>query len=215
MAEFTLYIGNKNYSSWSLRGWLAAKLSGIAFDEVLIPLLRPESRQRILEISPAGRVPILRHGETTVWDSFAIGEYLAELVPHKRLWPEEAGARAEARAIAAEMHSGFAALRQQLPMNMRRDRPPPRIDAAAEADIARILGMWSRCYARYGGPYLFGALTLADAFYAPIVSRFTTYRVPLDGTGAAYCEAVWEWPALEAWRSAALAERWIIEEDEV
>ncbi len=152
MTAFTLYLGNKNYSSWSLRGWLAAKLSGIAFDEILIPLYRPESQSRILAVSPAGRVPVLRHGDVTVWDSLAIGEYLAELVPQKRLWPDDRHMRAEARAVAAEMHSGFASLRAQLPMNMRRDRPPPRIDAGAEADIARIQAMWSRCRSAYGGP---------------------------------------------------------------
>jgi glutathione S-transferase len=217
MAEYTLWIGNKNYSSWSMRGWLICKLAGIAFDEVMVRLDEPDRPGRIGKVSPSGRVPTLRHGDLVVWDTLAIGEYLAERHPERGLWPKQAPARAVARAVVAEIHSGFAALRGQLPMNMHRDRPPPGHDADAQRDIDRIQELWRDCRRAFGagGPYLFGALSIADAFYAPVVSRFTSYRVPLDGNAAAYCEAVWEWPALEAWRDAALAEPWVIEKDEI
>ncbi len=221
MSEFTLYVGNKNYSSWSLRGWLACKLAGIAFDEVLVrldPLVGGEGTQgRLRSVSPAGRVPALRHGDILIWDSLAIGEYLADLFPAKGLWPADRAARAMARSVAAEMHSGFGALRNRLPMNMRRDKPAPVVDAAAQADIARVQAIWRDCRETFGlgGAYLFGMPTLADAFYAPIVSRFTAYRVPMEGAVAAYARAMWEWPALASWREAALKETWIVGEDEV
>ncbi len=225
MPDYTLYIGNKNYSSWSLRGWLACKLAGIAFDEVMVRLDEPDRPGRIRPHSPSGRVPALKvsgegaaGGDLVIWDSLAIGEYLAERFPARRLWPADAAARALARCAVAEMHSGFAALRGQLPMNMHRDpRPAPRLDDKAQADIDRIQDLWRQCRTRFAaaGPYLFGAPTLADAFFAPVVSRFASYRVPLDGAASAYCEAVWEWPAMAAWRDAALAETWIIPHDEI
>lgn len=217
MAQYTLWIGNKNYSSWSLRGWLMCKLAGIEFDEVMIRLDLPDRPGRITPHSPSGRVPALRDGDLVVWDTMAIGEYLAERFPARGLWPADVRARAMARAVSAEMHAGFQALRAQLPMNMHRDRPRPAWNADAQRDIERVLEIWRSCRAAHGagGPYLFGRLTIADAMYAPVVSRFTSYRVPLDGAASAYCEAMWEWPALEAWRDAALAEPWIIEKDEV
>ncbi|MCW5774343.1 MAG: glutathione S-transferase family protein [Rhodospirillaceae bacterium] len=217
MADYTLCIGNKNYSSWSLRGWLMCKLAGIDFDEVMVRLDEPDRTRRIMPFSPSGRVPALKTGGLTVWDSLAIGEFLAERFPERRLWPADPTARAIARAVSAEMHSGFAALRTQLPMNMHRDRPPAGYNDAAQRDIDRILDLWRDCRSRFGagGPYLFGGLSIADAMYAPVVSRFTTYRVSLDGTAEAYCEAMWEWPALDAWRNAALAEPWVIEHDEI
>ncbi|MGH7006620.1 MAG: glutathione S-transferase family protein [Alphaproteobacteria bacterium] len=217
MAEFTLWIGNKNYSSWSMRGWLVCKLAGIAFDEVMMRLDEPDRPGRITPHSPSGRVPALRHGDFLVWDSLAIGEYLAERFPARKLWPAEPAARAVARAVAAEMHSGFQALRGQLPMNMHRDRPPVAYKDDVQRDIDRIQDIWRDCRARFGagGPYLFGHLTIADAFYAPVVSRFTSYRIAVDGNASAYCEAMWEWPALEAWRDAALRESWVIEKDEI
>jgi glutathione S-transferase len=165
-------------------------------------------------------VPTLKDGAAgtpvTVWDTMAIGEYLAERFPARKLWPADSAARALARSVSAEMHSGFAALRNQLPMNMHRDKAPPKWDAAAQHDIDRVQELWRGCRTAHGngGPYLFGQLTLADCFYAPVVSRFTSYRVPMDGTASAYCEAMWEWPALEAWRDAALKEPWRIERDE-
>lgn len=217
MAPYTLWIGNKNYSSWSLRGWLACKLAGIAFEEVPVRLDAPDRWTRFRNFSPSGRVPVLKDGALAIWDTMAIGEYLAERFPARTLWPADPAARAVARAVAAEMHSGFAALRNQLPMNMHRDRPPPAWNADAQRDIDRVQEIWRGCRAAHGagGPYLFGHLTLADCFYAPVVSRFTTYRVTMDGACSAYCEAMWEWPALDAWRAAALAETWVIEHDEI
>jgi glutathione S-transferase len=216
MAQYTLWIGNKNYSSWSLRGWLMCKLAGIAFDEVLVRLDEGDRWTRFRQFAPSGRVPTLKLGDLVVWDTMAIGEYLAERYPERKLWPADARARAIARAVSAEMHSGFAPLRSQLPMNMHRTKAPPQWDADAQRDIDRVQELWRDCRKSYGagGPYLFGHLTLADCFYAPVVSRFTTYRVPMDGVASAYCEAMWEWPALEAWREAALEEPWLIARDE-
>ncbi len=220
MAPYTLWIGNKNYSSWSLRGWLVCKLAGIAFDEVMVRLDEPDRWGRMRKFSPSGRVPTLKDGKAgtpvVIWDTIAIGEYLAERFPERTTWPAEANARATARAVSAEMHSGFAALRNQLPMNMRRDKPPPKWDADAQQDIDRVQEIWRDCRKAHGagGPYLFGALTIADCFYAPVVSRFTSYRVPMDGVASAYCEAMWEWTALDAWREAALKETWRIEKVE-
>jgi glutathione S-transferase len=221
VAEFTLYVGNKNYSSWSLRGWLAVKLAGIEFEEVLVRLdpeiAAAETQARLRAVSPAGRVPVLRHGKTLIWDLLAIGEYLAELYPGRGLWPADRTARAAARSVVAEMHSGFGALRSRLPMNIRRDKPPPQLDGAVQADIARVQRIWRECRETYGkaGAYLFGEPSLADAFYAPVVSRFTTYRVPLDAVASAYRDVMWQWPALAAWRADALREPWIIDEDEI
>ena len=216
MAQYTLWVGNKNYSSWSLRGWLMCKLAGIAFDEVLVRLDEPDRWSRFRKFAPSGRVPTLKIGDLVIWDTMAIGEYLAERLPERKLWPADPRARAIARAVSAEMHSGFAALRSQLPMNMHRDKAPPKWDADAQRDIDRVQEIWRDCRKAYGaaGPYLFGHLTLADCFYAPVVSRFTTYRAPMDGNASAYCEAMWEWPALDAWRNAALEEPWLIPRDE-
>ncbi len=221
MAQYTLWIGNKNYSSWSLRGWLMCKLAGIDFEEVLVRLDEPDRWGRMRMFTPSGRVPTLKDGDAggtpvLIWDSMAIGEYLAEKFPERKMWPSDPRARALARAVSAEMHSGFVALRSQLPMNMHRTKAPPTWDADAQRDIDRVQEIWRTCRTAHGagGPYLFGALTLADCFYAPVVSRFTTYRVPMDGTASAYCEAMWEWPALDAWREAALKEPWLIARDE-
>lgn len=216
MAQYTLWIGNKNYSSWSLRGWLMCKLAGINFDEVMVRLDEPDRWSRIRKVTPSARVPTLKVGDLLVWDTMAIGEYLAERFPERKLWPQDPRARAIARAVSAEMHSGFAALRSQLPMNMHRDKPPPKWDADAQRDIDRVQEIWRDCRKAHGagGPYLFGHLTVADCFYAPVVSRLTSYRVPMDGVASAYCEAMWDWPALDTWREAALQEPWRIERDE-
>jgi glutathione S-transferase len=216
MAEFTIYIANKNYSSWSLRGWLMLKQTGVAFSEVLIPLREPTTRAEILRYSPSGRVPALRHGGFTVWDSLAIGEYLAEAFPEKRLWPEDEEARAVARAVSAEMHSGFAALRSHLPMNMRSSFPNRGVTPEAQADINRITALWRDCRKRFGegGAFLFGRLTIADAMYAPIVSRFRTYKIDVDDEAQRYGEAVWALPALQEWLAAARNEPMIIEDSE-
>jgi glutathione S-transferase len=212
----TLVIGNKNYSSWSLRPWIAMKVAGLAFDERLIPLYEPGSRERILSYSPAGKVPILIDGQRRIWESLAILEYLAEAFPAARLWPADAGARAHARAIAAEMHAGFAALRRACPMNLwLPPRPRPQGEDVM-ADVARIEAMWRDCRARYGrdGPFLFGAFGAADAMYAPVVARFHHYGLPVGADTRAYMEAVMALPAWHAWREAALQEPWIMRHNE-
>jgi glutathione S-transferase len=212
MAELTITLGNKNYSSWSLRGWLALKQTGAAFDEVVVPLDEPETKERILEASPSGRVPVLRHGALTIWDSLAIGEYLAERFPQAGLWPADAEARAVARAVTAEMHAGFAALRSHMPMDLRGRRPGFGSGPGVAEDIARIVAIWEDCRGRFGqgGDHLFGGFTLADAAFAPVATRFVTYDVALEGPAAAYRDAVLAWPALEAWTAAAQAEPWVI-----
>jgi glutathione S-transferase len=213
MAEFTIYIGNRNYSSWSFRAWLIAKLAGIAFDEVVIPLYEPQSRGEILRHSPSGKVPALVHGAVTVWESLAIGEYLAELLPEARLWPESREARAMARAISHEMHAGFMPLRRHFPMNMRSvfDRA---IIPEIQGDIDRVAALWHDCRHRFGagGDFLFGRLTIADAMYAPVVSRFRTFKVPLNAEAEAYATAITAWPAYQEWLAAARKEPMVIEE---
>lgn len=212
----TLIIGNKNYSSWSLRPWIAMKVAGIAFEEVLIPLGAADFKQRVLQYSPAGRVPILVDDGVAVWESLAILEYLAEKFPAAGLWPDEREARAHARAIAAEMHAGFAPLRRHCPMNFWRPAKPHPLPAEVAADVARIEAMWSDCRRRFGrgGPFLFGRFTAADAMYAPVVSRFMTYGVSVGPAARAYMEAVAALPAWAEWRDAALKEPWVLPHDE-
>jgi len=213
----TLVIGNKTYSSWSLRAWLALRQTGLEFDEILVPLSQPNSRAALLEHSPAGLVPILKHDRLTVWDSLAIIEYLAELCPEAALWPAERDARAHARSIAAEMHAGFQALRANMPMNLRKSLPGRGLTAEVGRDIDRIGAIWRTCRAAFGegGPYLFGAFSAADAMYAPVATRFRTYAVGLDPVSAAYVEAIHDQPAFRAWHEAARLEPWVIDEDEV
>jgi len=217
MADFTIYIGNKNYSSWSLRAWLMVKASGIAFDEVLIPLYEPQSRAELVRHSPSGKVPALRHGEVVVWESLAIGEYLAEQVPQAGLWPADEAARAAARSASAEMHAGFANLRRHLPMNMRSVFAGREIIPEIQADLDRIAAIWRDCRRRYGagGSYLFGAFTIADAMFAPVVSRLRTYRIMLDDEAQAYADSLWATPALQEWVAAANDEPMIVEQFEL
>lgn len=217
MAKCVLVIGNKNYSSWSLRAWLAAKQTGVAFEEILVPLMRPETRAAILAHSPSGKVPLLRLGDDQVWDSLAIAEYLAERFPAAGLWPADPSARAEARSVAAEMHAGFMPLRRALPMNLRAHLPGRPRAADVEADIARIQDIWTSCRTRFGatGPFLFGGFTIADAFYAPVVARFRSYDVPLADACRAYADAVWQTPDMQAWVAAAAVEQERIAEYEV
>jgi glutathione S-transferase len=206
---YTLVLGNKNYSSWSLRAWLAAKQSGAQFTEAVLPLDSADFRAQIGAHSPSGRVPALRHGDLIVWDSLAIAEYLAEQHPQARLWPEEPRARAVARSVSAEMHSGFQALRQNMPMNVRRTAPRAGIPREVQADIARIFSIWKDARTRFGagGPFLFGAFSIADAMYAPVVSRLKTYVVPVeDAACKAYLQAIWEHPPMKEWRAASAAE---------
>ena len=212
-----LIIGNKNYSSWSFRPWLAMKVADIAFEETLIPLDAPDFKSRVTALGGAGRVPVLIDGATRVWESLAILEYLAEKFPAAALWPRDPQARAHARAIAAEMHAGFQPLRRDFPMNIRRPvkaRPP---EAAAAADAARIDAIWNECRARFGaaGPFLYGAFGAADAMYAPVVWRFHTYAIEVSAAARSYMQALMALPAWREWREAARGETWVLPHDEI
>jgi glutathione S-transferase len=210
-----LILGNKNYSSWSFRPWLAMKVAGIPFEEMVLPIYIPGAREKILEFSPAGKVPILVDGAVRVWESLAIIEYAAEKFPAAGLWPKENAARAHARAVANEMHGGFVPLRRACPMNMRRE--PGAIELAPDvlANVARIDEIWTDCRARYGGPFLFGAFGAADAMFAPVVSRLHTYTVAVSPIARGYMDAVMALPAWGEWQAAAAQERWVLPEFEV
>jgi glutathione S-transferase len=214
----TLVIGNKNYSSWSMRPWLAMRASGIAFEEVFIPLYTDDKadKDRILSFSRSGKVPSLVDGDITVWDSLAIIEYLAERFPEARLWPEDRAARAHARSISAEMHSGFLPLRNECGMNLHRPIGAVTLSADARANIARVEQIWTDCRARYGkaGPFLFGAFTGADAMYAPVVHRFRSYAIKVGPLAQAYMETMMALPAFAEWTKAGLAETLVIEKFE-
>ena len=214
-----LIIGNKNYSSWSLHGWLACKQSGLPFEEILVPLHGDdwEVQKRQDDLAPSsGKVPILWDGEAVVWDSLAIIEYLSDRVGRDRFWPKADDARAMARSMVAELHSGYMPLRRQCPMNIRRRVEDAKIDDDAKADVVRILTLWAEARARFGkgGPFLFGSFCAADIVYASIVSRFITYGVPVPGFAVAYMQAVWEHEWLQDWVEAAEAEDWVIEQAE-
>ncbi len=213
MTPLTLVIGNYNYSSWSLRAWIALRQAGAAFDVVRIPLDLPETKAAIAEWSPSGRVPLLRDGDLAIWESLAICEHAAECFPAARLWPEDRAARAIARAASAEMHAGFAALRRHMPMDCRARRPGAGRAPGVAEDIARIVALWTDLRTRFGagGDMLFGRFTVADAMFAPVVSRFKTYGVALDGAARDYAEAVLALPAMREWYAAAEAETEVIE----
>jgi glutathione S-transferase len=214
----TLVIGNKNYSSWSMRPWLALKACNIAFDEVSVPLYTGDAdKQRILKFSRSGKVPVLVDNDVTIWDSLAIIEYIAERFPQARLWPEDRAMRAHARSVSAEMHSGFAALRNECGMNLHRPAGAKALSAEARADIARIQESWAECRERYGklGPYLFGTFSGADAMYAPVVHRFRTYAIEVTPAVRDYMEMMMALPAFREWTRAGLAETLIIERFEV
>lgn len=213
----TLIIGNKNYSSWSFRPWIAMKVAGIAFDEVVISLDAADFKTRVSKISGTGKVPALDDNGIHVWESLAILEYLAERYPAARLWPVGPAARARARAICAEMHAGFVPLRRACPMNMWRPVKKRELDDQALANVRRIQAMWAECRDRYGvgGPFLFGPFCAADAMYAPVVARFHTYDVEVGAPTRAYMNAVMALPAWAEWKAAALKEPWVLPEDEV
>jgi glutathione S-transferase len=203
----TLVIGNKNYSSWSMRPWVAATAFGIPFNEVRILLDQPDTAASIARYSHAGRVPVLLAGDMTIWDSLAICEYLAEQFPDKHMWPADVAARALARSVAAEMHSGFAGLRSAMSMNIKASLPGRGRTAEAQADIGRICEIWEECLSRFGHHnFLFGEFSIADAFYAPVVTRFKTYGVTLAPALQAYCDRVLAHPAVARWVREALAE---------
>jgi glutathione S-transferase len=212
-----LVIGNKNYSSWSMRPWLALRASNIAFDEIFIPLYTGAAdKARILDFTHSGKVPALIDGDVTIWDSLAIIEYAAERFPDARLWPEDRAWRAHARSISAEMHSGFSALRNECGMNLHRPVGAIALSADARADIARVQQIWIECRARYAksGPFLFGSFCGADAMFAPVVHRFRTYAIPVGPEVRAYMDTMMALPAFQQWTSAGLAETLVIEKFE-
>ena len=220
MADLKLIIGNKNYSSWSLRPWIAMRHAGIAFEEELALLDFDgdgPGNAHLKAFSPAGRVPVLFHGDLAIWESLAILEYVAELFPDAGMWPGDRTARALARVAANEMHGGFGALRSALPMNVRRTPSKVPCSEDVEADIARIQEIWADCLGKKsgGGPFLFGRFSIADAMYAPVVSRFEVYEIPLADAVRPYAEAILSLPAFEEWKAAARAEPWVIEQEEV
>jgi glutathione S-transferase len=210
-----LVIGNKNYSSWSMRPWLAMRANGIAFEEIFVPLYTGTmaDKERLLGFSASGKVPVLIDGDVTIWDSLAIIEYLAECFPAARLWPDDRAERAHARAISAEMHSGFVPLRSECGMNLHRPIRALALSPDAEANVARIQEIWIECRERYGerGPFLFGAFGAADAMFAPVVHRFRTYAIPVAAKAQSYMEAIMSLPAFAEWTEAGLAETLVIE----
>ena len=207
-----LVIGNRNYSSWSFRPWIAMKAANIPFDEEVISLYVEGSHEKILKHSPGGKVPILIDGETHVWESLAILEYLAEKFPDAALWPADKAARAHARAISTEMHAGFAPLREECGMSFWRPPGKRTLSAAAQANVARVQEIWTGARAKYGagGPFLFGRFGAADAMYAPVVQRFIAYAIDVDAAAKAYMQAMTALPAFQEWRRAALRETWVI-----
>ena len=214
MTDLTLYVGNKNYSSWSFRPWIAMEAAGVPFKDEVIPFDFAAGNPEFRKLSPTGRVPVLHHGDVRVWESLAIIEYVAELFPEAGIWPRDRAARAEARAISMEMLSGFRALRNACPMNIR--RMPGEIDLpeGVMGDVARIEAIWKAALARSGGPFLFGAFSAADAMYAPVVNRFEIYRLTKDEAALAYMARMKAHAAWQKWQAAALAEPWIVPEDE-
>lgn len=199
MSDFTLIIGNKNVSSWSLRGWLAVKHAGVDFEEVMI-MLRPTWDQEKLDaLTPASKVPALKQGDQFIWDSLAIAEYMADLYPEKKFWPEDIRARAHARSVSAEMHSGFVPLRSTMPMDCLNKYDTPEMTPELDKDIKRVINIWTECLEKYDGPYLFGEYSVADMMYAPVVFRFKAYGIVLPGIIQAYCENMIAHPDIQEW----------------
>ncbi len=216
MAEATLTISSKNYSSWALRGWLLCKMAGLPFAERMLPWDDPSVRAELLLLSPSFLVPKLAHRGVEVWDTLAIAEYLAEIRPEAGLWPADRAERAKCRSISGEMHSGFSNLRSALPMNLKARYPGFKVWAGAQADIDRVTTIWRDCLATSGGPFLFGEKpTVADAMYAPVATRFETYEVKLDPVSAAYCETILNWAPMMDWIGEAKKEPDELEELDV
>ena len=207
MTQAVLTISSKNYGAWSLRGWLLARLAGLAFTEEIISPDDPAMKAEMLLLSSSMLVPALQHGDVKVWDTLAIAEYLNEIKPKAQLLPADIKARAHCRAVCGEMHSGFASLRSSLPMNIKAHFPGFKVWSRAQGDIDRVLEIWSECLSTYGGPYLFGKQpTVADAMYAPVVTRFLSYDVALNPVCVAYCQRIMRLPAMQEWVAAAQAE---------
>lgn len=215
MSKAVLTISSKNYSSWSLRGWLLCKLAGLDFDEQTVSLDDPDTRAELLLLSPSFLVPALTHDGIKIWDTLSIAEYLAETRPEAGLLPADRKARAHCRSVCGEMHSGFYNLRSALPMNLRAQHRNFKVFAGALGDIERVVTIWRDCIERYGGPYLFGELGMADAMYAPVCTRFLTYDVKLDPVSAAYCRSIMAWPAMAQWVAESKSEPAELEELEV
>ena len=211
----TLTISSKNYSSWSLRGWLMMKLARIPFEEIVTNPDDANARAEILLLSPSILVPCLTYDGFRVWDTLAIGEFLNEIAPKAEILPKDRMQRAHCRAICGEMHSGFTSLRSALPMNLKGNFPNFKIWSKAQGDIERIQEIWRECIEAYGGPYLFGTISMADAMFAPVATRFRTYDVKLDPVSSAYCDTIFDWPAMQEWIAAAQLEPDEIEELEV
>jgi glutathione S-transferase len=214
MDKLILYIANKNYSSWSLRPWLAMEGCGVVFEEVLIPFDVPAGNPGFKPVSPTGLVPVLHHGDVRVWESLAIIEYVAELFPQAGLWPSDRAQRAQARSISMEMVSGFRALRSACPMNLRRPKRRIALPDGVMADVVRIETIWRDMRAHSGGPFLFGAFSAADAMFAPVVNRLETYELVTAADTLSYMAAIKAHPAWKKWQTAALEESWIVPEDE-
>lgn len=217
MDKFELVIGNKAYSSWSLRPWLALKHTGAPFIETRVPLYVPGYKETLLRHAPSGKVPVLKHGAVTVWDSLAICEYLAELFPKAELWPREPGTRAQARAVSAEMHSGFSAIRNAMPFNCRARGRHVSLTAEIRQEVARVQALWAGCREAHGGdgPWLFGRFTIADAMFIPVALRFVTYNVPMDTAAQAYVDVALAHAPVREWITAAQHESEVMESNEV
>jgi glutathione S-transferase len=206
MNQATLTISSKNYSAWSLRGWLMCRMAGLDFTEELVHFDDPDARQELLLLAPSVLVPKLTHGNVTVWDVLAIAEYLTEIAPDAGLLPYGLAARAHCRAVSGEIHSGFYNLRSALPMNLKARYDTFKVFSGARPDIERIEQIWQECLQTYGGPYLFGNLSIADAMYAPVCTRFRTYAVDISPESRAYCDSIFEWTFMQEWTAGALAE---------
>jgi glutathione S-transferase len=216
MSDIILVIGNKRYSSWSLRGWLALRMSGLRFEENLVPLYRKESHAELKNANPLAppKVPSIKIGKQAIWDTLAICEFAAEQRPDAGLWPTDTYVRAHARSVVAEMHSSFVALRDFIPMDLSKRVPYGRLPEEVEVDIARICEIWRQCRNRYAteGPYLFGTFSLADIFFAPVAVRLYSHSVPLDEICQTYFDALWALPEFQEWRVAASQEKWVIDD---
>ncbi len=212
-----LILGNKNYSSWSLRPWIAMRQAGLAFEEEVIPLYEPGSAEKMAKYSPTGKVPVLIDGDMVIWESLAILDHLADRFPKTQWWPSDPAARALARAVSAEMHAGFVPLRKHCPMNMRRVRKRRELTTEVDNDVRRIEKIWTECRGRFGqgGAFLFGAFSNADAMYAPVVSRFFSYGIGVGAAAEEYMAAVMALPAFKEWRDAGVSESWVMEGNEV